>query len=230
MRTLAASLVLLTCAIAQAAPVEELIRAQLQPALPAGSDVAKVYLPAKLAALDLEPDELAIELPRELRVGRRSVKVSIRGERPLFVAIHVAAIVEVAIAERPLAVGTVITDADVRIETRAADPATPALGSAVIGAKVTRPIAANTAIGATSVALPPPLPRGTQVTVEIRRGAVTVRGTGTLELVARPGDEATVRLAHNKLTLRGTLVAPATVVVNGHPGALPPGSPERGQR
>jgi flagella basal body P-ring formation protein FlgA len=217
MKALATLLVLATSAVAQGAPAEELIRAQLAPALPPGSDIAKIYLPAKLAALDLQPDELAIELPRELRVGRRSVKVSVRGERPLFVAVSIMALVDVAIAERPLAVGSVITAADVRIETRAADPATPTLGPAVIGAKVRKPIAANAAIGATSVVLPPPLPRGTQVTVEIRRGAVTVRGAGTLELVARPGDEATVRLAHNKLTLRGTLVAPATVVVKGTP-------------
>ncbi len=217
MRTLAALIVLAAVGAADAAPVDELIRAELAPVLPPGSDIAKVHLPSKLATLDVAPGDVAVELPRELRVGRRSVKVSVRGERPVFVAVSIAELVDVAIAERALPVGSVITADDVRIETRAADRATPALGETVIGAKVTKAIAANAPIGDASIALPPPLPRGTQVTVEIRRGSVRVRGAGTLELVARPGEEATVRLAHNKVTLRGTLVAPATVVVKGTP-------------
>lgn len=217
MRTLALMFVLGSVAVAHAAPAEELIRAQLGPALPPDTDVATVHLPASLAALDLAPDDVIVEIPRELRVGRRSVKVTLRGKRAVFVPVSIAALVDVAIAERSLAVGTVITPDDVRIETRAAERAVPALGAAVIGAKVIKPIAANTAIDAGSLTRPPPLPRGTQVTVEIHRGAVRVRGTGTLELVARPGEEATVRLAHNKVTLRGTLVAPATVVVKGIP-------------
>lgn len=217
MRTLALVVALASAAVAHAAPVEDLVRAQLAPALPPDTDIAKLHLPASLAALDLTADDVIVEVPRELRVGRRSVKVTVRGKRPVFVPVSIAALVDVAIAERPLAVGTVIAPDDVRIETRAAERSLPALGAAVIGAKVTRPIAANAAIDAGSIARPPPLPRGTQVTVEILRGGVRVRGTGTLELVARPGEDATVRLAHNKVTLRGTLVAPATVVVKGTP-------------
>lgn len=212
------ALLLVACAVhtAHADPIEDVVRAQLAPALPPDTDIAKVHLPASFAKLDVAIDEVTIELLRELRVGRRSIKVSVRGQRTVYVPVTIAAIADVAITERALPPGTVITEADVRIETRAVE-GTPPLGPSVIGAKVTKAVPANSTIAAGSIALPPPLPRGTQVTVEIRRGAVRVRGSGTLELVARPGEEATVRLAHNKQTLRGTLVAPGTVVVKGIP-------------
>lgn len=210
--------VLLACAWqpAHAAPVEDVVRAQLAPALPPDTDIIQVHLPSSLARLDVEPSEVAIELSRELRVGRRSIKLAVRGKHAVYVPVTIGALVDVAVAEHALAAGTVITRDDVRIETRPIDGALP-LGAAVIGAKVMRRIAAGEPIAPASVALPPPLPRGTEVTIEIRRGSVRIRGTGTLELVARVGEEATVRLAQTKTTLRGTLVAPGTVVVKGAP-------------
>ncbi len=215
MKSVAALLLLV--ATASAAPVDETVRAQLLPALPADTDVAKVYLPANLAKLDVDPADVIVELPRELRVGRRSVKVTVRGQRAVFVPVSVAQLADVAIAEHPLAVGDTITAADVRIETRAVEGTALANGTAVVGSKVAKAVAAGTAIAPGDITLPPPLPRGTQVAVEIRRGRVTIRGAGTLELVARPGESATVRLAQTKTIVRGTLVAPATVVV----GELP---------
>ena len=59
----------------------------------------------------------------------------------------------------------------------------------------------------------PRLRQGSEVTVDVRRGGVHVHGTGTLELAARPGEQATVRLSGSKTTVRGLLVAPATVEV-----------------
>ncbi|NVB79781.1 MAG: flagellar basal body P-ring formation protein FlgA [Kofleriaceae bacterium] len=211
-----ALLVLLVASTASAAPVEDAVRAQLLPALPPDTDVAKVYLPANLAKLDVEPSDVVVELPRELRVGRRSIKVTVRGQRAVFVPVTVGQLVDVAITEHALAVGDIITAADVRIETRAIE-GTAASGIAVVGSKVAKAIAAGKPVGAGDITLPPPLPRGTHVNVELRRGHVKIRGTGTLELVARPGESATVRLAQNKTIVRGTLVAPATVVV----GELP---------
>ena len=49
-----------------AEPLDTVIRARLAPVLPAGLDVARVYLPAGLAALDPDPASVAIELPRGL--------------------------------------------------------------------------------------------------------------------------------------------------------------------
>lgn len=212
------ALALLLCAgTASAASVEDVVRAQIAPALPPDTDIAKVYVPASLAKLDVDEADVTVELPRELKIGRRSVKVTVRGQRTMFVPVTVGAVADVAIAEHALAVGSVITDADIRIETRAVEAGPEIIGAPAIGSRVTKAIAANAPVPAASIALPPPLPRGTQVTVELQRGSVRVRGLGTLELVARPGEVATVRLAQNKVVLRGTLVAPSTVVVKGTP-------------
>src|SRR5262249_19479328 len=120
---------------------------------------------------------------------------------------------DVAIARRALAPGAVIAAGDFAIEQRAVDGTPPAPVNSVVGATVTRSLAAGAPIGKGDLALPPPLSRGSQVTVEIRRGSVRVRGAATLELAARPGESATARLAQTRTLVRGTLVAPATVVV-----------------
>jgi len=213
MKIAALLVVLLATQVADAAPVEDAVREQMLPALPANTDIAKVHLPASLAKLDVDSADVIVEMPRQLGVGRKSVKVTVRGQRTVFVPVVIAQLADVAIAEHALAVGTTIGPDDVRVETRAVDQRAVANGGVVVGSKVAKAIKAGALVGEHDITLPPPLPRGTQVTVEMRRGRVRVRGTGTLELVARPGESATVRLAHNKTIVRGTLVAPSTVVV-----------------
>ncbi|TMQ11315.1 MAG: flagellar basal body P-ring formation protein FlgA [Deltaproteobacteria bacterium] len=198
-------------------PLDAIVRARLAPSLPAGLEVARVYLPAGLASLDTAPEAVAIELPRELRAGRPSVKLTVRGHRSAWVPVAIAAAVDVAIAQRALAAGDVIAAGDVAIEHRAIADVAPAPAAALIGATVTTAIAAGAPIGARDVALPPPLARGTQVAIDLRRGAVHIRGTGTLELSARPGEPASARLAATKIVVHGTLVAPATLVVGDLP-------------
>ncbi len=87
----------------------------------------------------------------------------------------------------------------------------------LVGASVTGSIAAGAPIAARDVSLPPPLARGTQIMVDVRRGAVHIRGTGTLELAARPGEPASARLAATKIIVHGRLVAPATLLVGDAP-------------
>ena len=48
-------------------------------------------------------------------------------------------------------------------------------------------------------------------------GAVHIRGTGTLEMSARPGELATARLAATRTVVHGRLVAPATLLVGENP-------------
>ena len=203
--------------IVHADPVADVVTAQIQPSLPPGTDVAKVYLPASLAKLDVDPVDVIVELPRALHVGRKSVKVTVRGQKTVFVPVAIAQMMEVAVAARALAVGDTVGADDVRIETKAVESGAGqmAQGGAVVGSRIVKPVASGKPIATRDIALPPPLARGTQVTVELRRGQVRVKGQGTLELVARPGEQATVRLAQNGVTLRGTLVAPSTVVVGG---------------
>lgn len=202
---------------AYAEPVEAIVRTRLSPALPAGLDVARVYLPPRLAALDVDPAKVAIELPRELRAGRPSIKITVRGRAAAWVPVAIAAITDVAIAQRELAPGELIGAGDIAIERRAVSDLAIAPPRGLVGASLTRAIAAGAPIGARDVALPPPLPRGTQIAIDVRRGAVHVRGTGTLELAARPGEPASARLAATKLVVHGTLVAPATLIVGENP-------------
>lgn len=200
-----------------AEPLDAVVRARLAPSLPAGLDVARVYLPASLARVDTTPEAVAIELPRELHAGRPSIKVTVRGHRSASVPVAIAVAIDVAIARRALAAGDVIGPDDIAIEHRAVADLIPAPPATLVGASATAAIAAGAAIAARDVALPPPLPRGTQVDVDVRRGAVHIRGTATLEAAARPGGPAIARLAATKLVVHGTLVAPATLVVGDLP-------------
>jgi flagella basal body P-ring formation protein FlgA len=218
--TLAIAIVAFLAALANrvyADPIEATVRTRLEPTLPAGLGIARVYLPAELAALDTAPSRVAIELPRELRAGRTSIKLTVRGRRTVWVPVAIAALTDVAIAQRELAPGDVIAGDDIAIERRAVADATMAPAATLVGAQVTTAIAAGAPIGARAVALPPPLSRGTQVEIDVRRGAVHVRGTGTLELAARPGEPATARLTATRLVVHGTLVAPATLIVGEAP-------------
>lgn len=202
-----------TMGTAHADPLEAVIRARVAPAMPAGLDVAKVHLSPTLAKLEVDPAHVAVEVSRELRAGRPSVKVIVRGRPAQFVPLSISAVAEVAVAQHRLEPGAVIGLADVIIEQRAVDGAAPASVNSVVGATVSRVVVAGAAVGKADVTLPPPLARGTQVAVEIRRGSVRVRGQATLELSARPGEQAAARLAQTKQVVRGTLVAPATLVV-----------------
>ena len=221
---------------AHADSLDAIVRAQVEPALPDPLGVVKVFAPAG----DFDPAKVTVELPRELRAGRPSVKVTIGfaapsrslasstanpsprslaagaagGKRTLWVPVAIAAMAEVAITNRAIAKGQPITAADVTIERRAGASRMPAN---VVGSVATHDLAAGAELAARDLTLPPPLPRGTQVTVEIRRGSVRVRGTATLELAARPGDPATARLQQTKTLVHGTLVAPATVVAGDTP-------------
>ena len=198
---------------ASAEPLDDVVRAKLAPMLPAGLGVARVYLPAPLAKLDADPARVSIELPRELRAGRPSLKLTVRGHATTWIPVAIAALVDVAIAQRDLAIGDVIGEADIALEQRAVADLTAAPSATIVGAQVSHAIAAGAPIATRDVALPPPLARGTQIAIDVRRGSVHVRGTGVLELAARPGEQATARLTATKLVLHGTLVAPATLVV-----------------
>jgi len=212
-----AALVLALANRVWADPIEAIVRAKLAPMLPAGLDVARVYVPATLAKLDVDPAKVAIELPRELRAGRPSIKLTVRGRSATWIPVAIAAAMDVAVAQRELAAGDVIGEGDIAIERRAVAELTAASPATIIGASVTTAIAAGAPIGARDIALPPPLARGSQILIDVRRGAVRIRGTGTLEAAARPGEPASARLAATKLVVHGTLVAPATLIVGDSP-------------
>jgi flagella basal body P-ring formation protein FlgA len=124
---------------------------------------------------------------------------------------------EVAIVNRAVTEGDVLTAADVTIEERATDVKAPAPAASIIGATMTRSLDDGATIQRDDVVLAPPLARGTQVAIVMQRGSVRVRGTATLEAAARPGQEAVVRVGQTRTLVRGLLVAPSTVIVGEAP-------------
>jgi flagella basal body P-ring formation protein FlgA len=194
-------------------PIDAIVRAKLAPALPAGLDVAKIYWPAELAQVNTDPARVIVELPRELRAGRPSIKLTVRGHRATWIPVAITAVTEVAVAQRALATGDIIADEDLAFERRAVADVAPAAPATVAGASVLNAIRAGAVITARDISRPPPLLRGTQVAIDVRRGAVHVRGTGTLETAARPGEPASAKLSATKLVVHGRLVAPATLIV-----------------
>lgn len=211
---------LFVCALAATAsadPIDAIIRARLAPVVPAGFGIAKVHVPAVLASLDVAPSSVTVEVPGELKLGRPSIKVTVKGKRPIYVPVTVGKMTVVAIVNHAVTEGDVLTAADVTIEERATDVKDPAPAASVIGATMTRSLGDSATIERNAVVLAPPLARGTQVAIVMQRGSVRVRGTAILEASARPGQEAVVRVGQTRTLVRGLLVAPSTVIVGEAP-------------
>ena len=199
------------CGAASAEPLAEIdARAGLAPSVPAGFGIAHVFA----ADIDVAPARVTVEVPGELVAGRPSVKVTVNG-KTTYVPVSIAKLVDEPIATRALAEGELVAAEDFEIQPRAGEPGVPA--ASLVGATLAHAVRAGAPIARTDVILAPPLARGTQVALEIRRGAVRIRGTATLEAAARPGGPAVVRIAETKTVVHGILVAPATVIV----GELP---------
>jgi flagella basal body P-ring formation protein FlgA len=111
-----------------------------------------------------------------------------------------------------LAAGSVLTGDDFDVDHRAI-VGIPAPLAQIVGASLKFDLDAGAAIDSHDLALPPALPRGTHVTVEIIRGNIHIKGSGVLELSARTGDPATVRIPFNQAIVHGTMVSPGAVVV-----------------
>lgn len=206
----AAATVASFAAPAAADPLADVVRAKLAP-LPPGLGVVAVHL-APAQNVDVAPAIVALEPPAEVRRGRASVRVYVKG-KVMWVPVTFGAIARVAVARHAIALGDTVTAADIALEDRATDVDRPAAPDDLIGASAVRAIADGAVVTARDVALPPPVPRGTAVEVVVQRGAIKVRGTGTLELAARTGQPASVRLAGNRQVVHGTLLASHVVVV-----------------
>ncbi len=211
---------LFVCALAATAsadPIDAIVRARLAPVVPEGFGIAKVHVPAVLAALDVAPSSVTVEVPGELKLGRPSIKVTVRGKRTIYVPVTVGKMSVVAIVNHAVTEGDVLTAADVTIEERATDVKAPAPAASIIGATMTHSLVDGATVQRDDVVLAAPLARGTQVAIVMQRGSVRVRGTATLEAAARPGQEAVVRVGQTRTLVRGLLVAPSTVIVGEAP-------------
>jgi flagella basal body P-ring formation protein FlgA len=194
-------------------PVGDAITAQLDAVLPHELGVAQVFVPKALEGV--APDAIRVEPPAEPHIGRPSVKVLVK-HTTYWVPVTLSKLVDVATLVHAVAAGTVLTEDDVAVEHRAF-AGIPAPLVQVIGATVLEDLDAGTPIGAHDLALQPPLPRGSHVSVEIVHGGLHIKGSGVLELAARTGEPATVRLAFNQTVVHGTMMSPGVVVVGETP-------------
>jgi len=199
---------------AHADPLAQVVAVLAAEDLPAGLGVAEVHLPATLASVDVAPDDVSVVWPQAPRAGRSSARVAYRSGKTAkrtWVPITIAALGPAAVATHELHAGDVIDPADFKTEAR---PGTHAAPASVIGSRVTDTIAAGAAIDAMSIAQLPPVARGTEITVRVRRAGFTVTTKGALDRAARVGTAAVVRLANRSL-VHGTLIDGATVEVQG---------------
>lgn len=210
---------MLASAPAAAESLDDVLRAELAPALGADLGISEIHLSPAQAQLDVRRDAVDVEVPREVRAGRQSIKLTLRGKhaRVEWVPVSFGKLAFVAVVQRPLAAGAVVTAADVTTERRAPGTAIPVPVEAVVGAVVNHDLTAGAIVANHDVSLPPPLARGTQVTVDVRRGSVHIHGTGVLELAARPGQPATALIEATHAVIHGVLVAPNTLVVGEAP-------------
>jgi flagella basal body P-ring formation protein FlgA len=197
--------VMALASVASAEPIDSAIRARLSPAIPADLGIAEIHLPRSLVGLEVDRGAITVELPRAIRAGRASIKLGVPRRSPVYVPVTFGKLTAVAVVARELAAGATITDDDLTIEHRAVGTVALANAVTLVGSSTSRTLKAGTAIAATDVVLPRPLARGTQITVEMRRGGVRIRGTATLETAARHGEPASARLAHTRSIVRGTL-------------------------
>ena len=199
---------------AHADPLAQVVAVLAAEDLPAGLGVAEVHLPATLAGVDVAPGDVSVVWPQAPRAGRSSARVAYKAGKAAkrtWVPITIAALGPAAVATRELHAGDVIRSADIRSEAR---PGTHAAPASVIGAQVTTTIAAGAAIDAAAIAQLPPVARGTEVTLRVRRAGFLVTAKGALDRATRVGTAAVVRLA-NRTLVHGTLIDGATVEVQG---------------
>jgi flagella basal body P-ring formation protein FlgA len=200
-------------ASASASPVGDAITTQLEATLPKDLGVAQVFVPKALE--DVAVESIHVEPPRDARAGRPSIKV-IAKHRTYWVPVTISKLFDVVTLVHAVAANTVLTDDDVEVEHRAF-AGIPAPLAQVVGATVLEDLDAGTPLGAHDLVLQPPMPRGSHVSVEIVRGSLHIKGSGTLELAARVGEPCNVRLAFNQTVVHGTLASPGVVVVGDSP-------------
>jgi flagella basal body P-ring formation protein FlgA len=197
--------------------LEATIAERARTALPAELQLAAVHAPAgwTLAA----GDALAVEWRTPPRAGTLSVQLTVTRpdgtRRAGWAQLDILALRPVLVARRDLARGELLTADDVEVAPRAvSDGEGVALAPAALdGAPVLRPIAAGTTIGSADVTLPAPIGRGSELTVLVRHGRLTVATRGLLERAARPGERSSARIDDGHRLVFGRVIDGNTFAV-----------------
>lgn len=187
--------------------VSEIASASLPPELA----IVSVSLSRSIAAADSEGATVSVDWRRSPSAGIVPVKVTVRAPRHKprtgWARLSLARREAVVVAARPLTAGHFITAGD--LEVTLAPKPKHAIGTsaeAMIGMRVLANVAGGAPILTTYVAEPPPVARGTNVTIVIERGRLRVDTRGITETAARVGTSVPVRLAGSRRVIRGRLV------------------------
>jgi flagella basal body P-ring formation protein FlgA len=203
--------------ITVATELESTVADRARTALPAELVLAAVHVPPawKLAA----GETLAVEWRSPPRAGMMSVQLNVTRpdgtRRTGWAQVELQALRPVLVARHALEPGELLTADDVEVAQRAvADgEAVTMEASALAGAPVLRAIAQGAVIGTGDVTLPAPIGRGTELTVLVRHGRLTVATRGLLERAARPGERSSARIDDGRRLVFGKVVDGNTFAV-----------------
>jgi flagella basal body P-ring formation protein FlgA len=159
---------------------------------------------------------------RAARPGWLTLRVRV-GDRAGWVRARLAAVLPAVVAARDLAAGHSIVEEDVRVEMRPAPARASKSGAVmsgvegVVGRVLRQPVAAGAPVPPGSLERSAPLPRGHQVTAQVRRGRLSISAAGVLERPASIGGPTLVRLRSSGHVVRGRLIDSHTVLIEVSP-------------
>jgi flagella basal body P-ring formation protein FlgA len=196
----------------------DMVRAEIENVLGPQLELRKVEVPKRLR-LGADGD-LRIRWDRAPKAGKSWVTVLFkrRGsdkEQAALVRVELAERKPVVVLRRPVEAGAVITAEDVGPAYRAADEALELLPAALVGATARTKLGMGHVLRGGDVDLPPPIARGTVVSVTVRAPGLVVTTGGRLERTARPGESVAVRVEATKRVLQGHLQSGGVVLVEG---------------
>ncbi len=178
-------------------------------------------LPAGLAVLSVKTTSrvsipkdarLVAEWPAPARAGSQSVRLRIDGRAPIFAFVKLGELHPVLVATRALEKGHVLKPGDLAtLELPKEGLDLPA--RALIGRRMQADLHAGDALKERDVELPPPLARGTAVTVIASRGAVRVSVAGQLYQDCRLGERCRALTSIQRQPLFGRLTDDHTFLI-----------------
>ncbi len=207
MKLVTAALCLLAVATAPgAARANSAVETRIRAALPADLALAELTIPGTVGK------DTSVVWTRPPRAGRVTI-LREDGPRRLWARALLVPVRPVLVAGRALRKGERVAAGDLGREARPDEgQALQILPVGVAGAEVLRDVAAGATLAEADLALPPPLERGAELTIVVRRGGARVTAAAVLERAARPGERTTARMGQRLVT--GVLVDAHTLEVS----------------
>lgn len=185
-------------------PIEAATRVAIEASLPATLRLGALSIPPTFARA-ATPDAVRVEWPSSPRAGSARVALT-SGALRTYATLTLEAVRPVPVARRRLPRGARVSAEDFVVEARpVSGPERRA--DAWVGLVLIEDIPAGMALERRHVALPPPRPRGAEVTVVRRAPGLELSLSGTLERPAELGGPAQVRVRELGRVVTGVLAA-----------------------